>query len=134
MYLEDQTDGLVESITAMVDAIRSGEAMPAIRTHITTIAGTIENIVGVVERTAGEPSSFQATLSEKSRTSATTLQECREQLLKAGSDSTAYDGLSESKDFTQKLPPMAFQIARETKELVSRIMAIEVGHGDDDFS
>ncbi|EXJ87123.1 hypothetical protein A1O3_04081 [Capronia epimyces CBS 606.96] len=134
MYLEDQTDGLVESITAMVDAIRNDEAMPAIRNHITTIARTIENIVGAVERTANEPYSYQSTLSDKSHTSATMLQGCREQLLKAYSESAAYDNQPESKEFTQKLPPMAFQIARETKELVSRIMAIEVGRPDDDFS
>ncbi|EXJ83296.1 hypothetical protein A1O1_06915 [Capronia coronata CBS 617.96] len=134
MFLEDQTDGLVQSITAMVDAIRGEEGMPAIRNHIDTVAGTIENIVGSVERTANESSSYQATLREKSRASATMLQGCREKLLKTSSDCAADDNEPENKELTQKLPPIAFQIARETKELVSRIMAIEVGPGDDDFS
>ncbi|KIX08193.1 uncharacterized protein Z518_02849 [Rhinocladiella mackenziei CBS 650.93] len=136
MYLEDQTDGLVQSITSLVDAIRGDKPTPTIRNHLTTIASAIENIVNSVERTGNEPSSYQTALTEKSRPMMTILQECRGKILQASTDSAAYDGKPEGKELTQKLPPLAFQIARETKELVSRIMAIEVGvgRGDDDFS
>ncbi|KAG9790395.1 hypothetical protein KCU88_g1335, partial [Aureobasidium melanogenum] len=134
MYLEDQTDGLVESITSMVDAVRNEETLSIIRTHISAIATTIENILSSVDRTANEPSSYKATLTERSHVSATMLQGCRDQLLEASSEFASYGNAAEGKEITQRLPPLAFQIARETKELVSRIMAIEVGHGDDDFS
>ncbi|KAJ9495549.1 component of the polarisome [Exophiala xenobiotica] len=132
MYLEDQTDGLVHSITSLVGAIRNDEAMPTIQNHISTIAGTIENVVTSVERTSSEPSSYQAMLVEKSQPVVSILQDCREKLLQAST--VGYDGSQPSKEFTQKLPPLAFQVARETKELVSRIMAIEVGRGEEDFS
>jgi prephenate dehydrogenase len=132
MYLEDQTDGLVHSITSLVDVIRNAEAMPTIQNHISTIAGTIENVVTSVERTSSEPSSYQAMLVEKSQPVVSILQDCREKLLQAST--VGYDGSQPSKEFTQKLPPLAFQVARETKELVSRIMAIEVGRGEEDFS
>merc|ERR1711939_57846 len=134
MYLEDQTDGLVHSITSLVDAIRNNEAMPTIQNHITTIAGTIENVVTSVERTSSELSSYQALLVEKSQPIVSILQDCREKLLQASTASAGYDGSQPSKEFTQKLPPLAFQVARETKELVSRIMAIEAGRGEEDFS
>ncbi|KAJ9605654.1 component of the polarisome [Cladophialophora chaetospira] len=131
MYLEDQTDGLVQSITSLVDAIRKDDAMPTITIHMTTISVTILNIVNSVERTGNEPSSYQSMLREKSAPLVSNLQDCRDQLLQA-SNETATD-----KNYVQQLPPLAFRIARETKELVSRVMAIESGPGrnvDDDFS
>jgi len=41
--------------------------------------------------------------------------------------------------WNQKLPPMAFQVAKETKELVTRVDVLESegragGAGEDDFS
>lgn len=110
--------------------------MPTIRTHMTTIIGTIENVVTSVERTANEPSSYQSALTEKSRPVMAILQDCREKMMQASQESSAFDNKPEEKDFTQKLPPLAFKIARETKELVSRIMAIEAGRGgaEEDFS
>lgn len=134
MYLEDQTDGLVQSITSMVDAIRNDDATATIRGHITMIAGAIDNVGSSVERTANEPSSYQASLTDKSQSIVSILHDCRAQLVQASTDLTVYEGKPESKMVTQQLPPLAFQIARETKELVSRIMAIEVGRRDDDFS
>ena len=135
MYLEDRTDVLVQSITLMVDAIRSEEDMPVVRDHISAIAATIENVVLSVERTRNEPSSYQTILTERLGPIVTILQDCQEKLLQAGTSSTAYEGRPQSKEFMQKLPPLAFQVARETKELVSRVMAIEAGRGEvDDFS
>ncbi|KAJ9645526.1 component of the polarisome [Knufia peltigerae] len=134
MYLEDQTDGLVQSITSLVDAIRNDDATAPIQTHISTIAGTIGNVVTAVERTSNETSSYQTLLIEKSQPIVLILQDCREKLLQAGADSTAYNGTPQSKEVIQTLPPLAFQVARETKELVSRIMAIEAGRGEEDFS
>ncbi|KAK6387007.1 component of the polarisome [Exophiala oligosperma] len=134
MYLEDQTDGLVQSITSLVDAIRNDDATAPIQTHISTIAGTIGNVVTAVERTSNETSSYQTLLIEKSQPIVLILQDCREKLLQAGTDSTAYNGTPQSKEVIQTLPPLAFQVARETKELVSRIMAIEAGRGEEDFS
>lgn len=125
MYLEDQTDGLVQSITSLVDGCRKEEAAPVIHNHMMSISTTIENIVNSVERTGNEPSSYQAALREKSNPILMNLQECRDQMMQAGDDASA------SKEFSQQLPPLAFKIARETKELVSRVMAIEAGTQED---
>ncbi|EXJ66495.1 uncharacterized protein A1O5_10164 [Cladophialophora psammophila CBS 110553] len=131
MYLEDQTDGLVQSITSLVDAIRKDDAMLTIRSHMTTISATIENIVNSVDRTGNEPSSYQAILKEKSGSIVANLRECREQMLQASNEAP------DDKEFLQQLPPLSFKIARETKELVSRVMVIEARPargGEDDFS
>ena len=37
------------------------------------------------------------------------------------------------RDLTSRLPPIAFEIARETKELVQRIDQLELDEGNDDF-
>jgi hypothetical protein len=131
MYLEDQTDGLVQSITSLVDSVRNDDAMPTIQLHMATISATIENVVNSVDRTGNEPSSYQMTLREKSEPIVSILQNCREQMSQISNESPA------GKEIVQQLPPLAFRIARETKELVSRVMAIEAGPGrgaDDDFS
>ena len=131
MYLEDQTDGLVQFITSLVDAVRKNDAMPKIRSYMTNISAAIENIVSSVDRTGNEPSSYQKTLREQAGVIVSNLRDCREQMLQAGYDSP------EDHEIVQQLPPLAFKIARETKQLVSRVMAIEAGPGrggDDDFS
>jgi len=131
MYLEDQTDGLVQSITSLVDSVRRDDAMATIQLHMTTIIATIENVVNSVDRTGNEPSTYQATLREKSSSIVSILQDCQEQMLHVSNEAPA------DKEAIQQLPPLAFKIARETKELVSRVMAIEAGPArgpDDDFS
>ena len=131
MYLEDQTDGLVQSITSLVDSVRKEDAMPTVQLHMTTISTTIENVINSVDRTGNEPSSYQALLRERCGPIVLILQDCRVQMLQVSNQS------SSDVEAVQQLPPLAFKIARETKELVSRVMGIEVGSGkvpDDDFS
>lgn len=125
MYLEDQTDGLVQSITSLVDSIRGDAGANMVQDHVLIVASTVGNIINSVERTCHEPSSYQETLVSKTEPVLKLLQECRDDLLRANQ--------GDDRESTQKLPPLAFQIARETKELVSRIMSIEVGR-EEDFS
>ena len=131
MYLEDQTDRLVQSITSLVDAVRKEDAMPTIQLHMTTIVSTIENIVNSVDRTGNEPSSYQGTLRERTGPIVSILHDCREQILQVSNESFS------DREAAQQLPPLAFKIARETKELVSRVMSIQAGStkgAEDDFS
>lgn len=96
-----------------------------VQDHVLIVASTVGNIINSVERTCQEPSSYQETLVSKTEPVLKLLQECRDDLLRANQ--------GDDRESTQKLPPLAFQIARETKELVSRIMSIEVGR-EEDFS
>lgn len=71
---------------------------------------------------------------------------CRQRLVAAGEDGRAIaeegreddEGEREWRQWNQSLPPIAFEIARETKELVLRVDTIDGqgrnGGGDDDFS
>lgn len=63
------------------------------------------------------------------------LASCRQRLLDAedrGMD--IEDGGEEEREWNQSLPPIAFEIARETKELVQRIDILDGEQGGDDFS
>jgi hypothetical protein len=72
------------------------------------------------------------------------LSACRERLVKAGEQGRAIadegreddEGDAQWRAWNQSLPPIAFEIARETKELVLRVDVIDAGDGrvDDDFS
>src|SRR5690349_12348728 len=110
MYLEDQTDGLVQSITSLVDAIRNDFSIAETRDHITNIAGSLENVMASVERTSNEPSSYQGALKEKTAPIIQILQDCRTKLVQANTDSQAAEAKGELREFSQKLPPLAFQV------------------------
>jgi uncharacterized protein Yka (UPF0111/DUF47 family) len=134
MYLEDQTDSMVQSITALVDAIRKDNATPTAGQHMSTIITSIENMVNSVDRTANEPSSYQSILRQRTGPILSILQDCKQQMVQASMQSAA------NVESLQQLPPLAFKIARETKQLVSTIMTIETVPGggtgtvEDDFS
>lgn len=63
-----------------------------------------------------------------------TLSACRTKLLDANAESATINDPARLKDFNNRLPPMAFEIARETKELVHRVEQIyHEAAEDDDF-
>lgn len=61
-----------------------------------------------------------------------TLSDCRSRLLDANAESATINDTGKLKDFHNRLPPMAFEIARETKELVHRVEQIYNEAADDD--
>jgi len=134
LYLEDQTDALVRSIQSLVSSIRAEESLPSIRSHISEIASVVGGVVSATESSIQEPNFISETLKAKVETSVTTLAGCKAKLLSASADSESLDPTSAKgaiKMFTQKLPPLAFEIARETKELVQKVEMIEAGEEDD---
>lgn len=63
------------------------------------------------------------------------LENCRDNLVATGADGDDLTDPTEIRQVTGKLPPIAFQIARETKELVQRIDQLQYeGRDGDDFS
>lgn len=107
--------------------------MASIRSNIVNIVSTVDNVQAAAVKGAEEPTSYQSEWQDQVAAVHENLEECKTQLLQAKNESMSYDNYSSAKDFTQKLPPLAFQVARETRELVRRVQSIRVG-GDDDFS
>jgi hypothetical protein len=124
IYMENQSDFLVDTIQAMVASIRSDAPIVQINEQILQIAEIVGRIISETEGTASG-----GTLVGR-------LSSCRQRLLEAGESGQTLvaRGLTpddrEWRMWTQTLPPIAFEIARETKELVEEIARM-VG---DDFS
>ena len=64
-----------------------------------------------------------------------TLAGCKAKLQEADDDGSGIQNHAEWKEHINTLPPIAFEIARETKELVQRIDRVgEAGRNSEDFS
>ncbi|KAI0864952.1 hypothetical protein F4860DRAFT_500682 [Xylaria cubensis] len=127
IYLEDQTAIMVQTIQGLVGSIRSDAPIQQINQEITSIAEVVGKVVAETEA-SGTASDMLERLSA-----------CRQRLLEAGDHgkNLAARGLGESdrewRMWTQTLPPIAFEIVRETKELVQRIDRL-LSPGGEDFS
>ncbi|KIM97918.1 hypothetical protein OIDMADRAFT_203196 [Oidiodendron maius Zn] len=140
MYLEDQTALLVQNIQSLVSSIRSEAGYPTVAGQITAIA----NVVGQVVAATENSTAFTGNAALKSQGVLTKLSNCRERLIEAGETGRAIaeDGNRDEagekawRVWNQSLPPIAFEIARDTKELVTKIDSIHADQerGDDDFS
>jgi hypothetical protein len=133
IYIENQSDDLVTSIHVLIEAIRGEEPMSSIRSNIVKILSTVDNVQEAAMRGAEAPTSYQSEWRSQTIPIHDNLEECKGQLLQASNESMSYENHPSAKEFTQKLPPLAFQVARETRELVRRVQGIRSG-ADDDFS
>ncbi|TEY34763.1 hypothetical protein BOTCAL_0619g00030 [Botryotinia calthae] len=139
IYLEDQTALLVQNIQSLVSSIRSEGGISAISTQIDAIA----NVVGEVVASTEEAMVNNPEIRSQCQPVLTKLSGCREKIIAAGEEGReiAIEGREDDKGdaewraWNQSLPPIAFEIARETKELVLRVDVLDgEGGGDDDFS
>jgi len=127
IYLEDQTAVLVQTIQNLVQLIRNDADIDQVTEEISTISDVVGQVVSETEALGSSGVELVRRLSS-----------CRERLIEAGKRGT--DLAAEGKDtksrewrmWTQTLPPIAFEIARETKELVQRVDQLVMNDGDDD--
>jgi hypothetical protein len=134
MYLEDQTEGLVQSIQSLVVSIRAENDLGIIRGHISAISDVVGKVVSATEGAIAQPNSNPA-LRERVGSVVQLLESCRDNLIETGTAGRDLTNPSDKREVTSKLPPIAFQIARETKELVQRVdqLECESREEDDDF-
>lgn len=145
IYLEDQTAILVQSIQSLVSSIRSEAGITAISNQITSIASVVGKVVSSTE--AAMSTTGNGPLRTQAEPILRKLSGCRQRLEDANDRGRAIADEAREDDegdriwrqWNQSLPPIAFEIARETKELVLRVDIIdgEQGRGpghDDDFS
>ncbi|CAP69503.1 uncharacterized protein PODANS_1_11650 [Podospora anserina S mat+] len=131
IYLEDQTAVLVQTIQDLVQLIRNDADISQVTEEINTIVDVVGQVVSETESTGGNGVELVRRLSA-----------CRERLMEAGKrglDLAAAGNDSASREWrmwTQTLPPIAFEIARETKELVQRVdqLVMDDGGDADDFA
>ena len=114
-----------------MDSIRAEDNPAIIKDHLNDVASILGKVVTETQYTVSETSSNL--LRERAEPIVLTLAGCRDKLLDASVEGDSIRDASRWKDFSKKLPPLAFEIARETKELVQRLDQIGDEEIDDDF-
>ena len=120
IYLGNQTDVVVQHVQALVGSVRNEEQMPAIRNHANSILDVVDVILGATENGMEQPSAFQTAFTNQTIVAYEKLGQCKMQFETAVQNSVQHDGKPSAREFSQSLPPIAFQIAREAKDLVLR--------------
>lgn len=127
IFLDEQTEALVHSIQSLVSTIRSDGPPDMIRAHMKSISTVVARVVGETQATASERSNPE--LRVKTDAALANLARHREILYdveKSGDSIKSDDGW---KVWTGELPPLAFEVAREVKELVMRVEDVGFGEG-----
>jgi hypothetical protein len=131
----------VQNIQTLVASIRSEGGINAISNGIDAIANVVGDVVAATEDVMGSNTALRS----QSQPVLEKLSACRERILDAGDRGRMIanqgrddeEGDAEWRAWNQSLPPIAFEIARETKELVLRVDVLDgegAAGGDDDFS
>ncbi|KAJ5751787.1 Spa2 homology (SHD) of GIT [Penicillium odoratum] len=129
LYVEDQTDGMVQSIQALVASIRAEQELSSVEIHVSAIGDVVTNVVSATENLIHDRSGDIA-LREQSEPAIKSLDECRGRLMNTVAEGHNATTPEQVREVTNQLPPLAFEIARQTKELVQRLDSLT--HGDDD--
>lgn len=132
LYLEDQTEGLIHTIQSLVSSIRSEEPISSVGGHIATISAVVGNVVSSTDQ-AMDKAEISPTVRERLGPVVQNLADCSDRLSRTGAQGEGVDNPTHLREITSKLPPIAFEIARETKELVQRIGQLELDQADDEF-
>ncbi|KAG0651676.1 spa2 [Hyphodiscus hymeniophilus] len=144
VYLDDQTAILVQDIQSLVKSIRADSGITAISAQITAIADVVGKVVSSTETAMS--SSANGPLRSQGGPILKELSACRQRLVEAGERGRAIadegreddEGDREWRAWNQALPPIAFEIAKQTKKLVIEVDVLDGqpgrGGGDDDFS
>ncbi|KAI0096641.1 hypothetical protein GGR51DRAFT_553440 [Nemania sp. FL0031] len=128
IYLEDQTAVMVQTVQNLVGSIRGGAPIQEINQEITSIAEVVGKVIAETEASGNAGDMLER------------LSAYRQRLLEAGDHgkNLAARGLGESdrewRMWAQTLPPIAFEIVRETKDLVQRIDRMIMLPTEEDFS
>lgn len=120
MYVEDQTEGLVQSIQALIASIRAEEWITTVGTHVSAISSIVTSVASSTQHLINKPGANQ-NLQEHSCSTLQTLEAHRRHLLDVTEEGEGAASAEQLREVTNKLPPIAFAIARETKELVQRL-------------
>ncbi|KAF7159334.1 hypothetical protein CNMCM5623_004648 [Aspergillus felis] len=132
LYIEDQTDGLVQSIQALVASVRAEDVLTTINTHVSAISSIVSNVSSSTEHFINK-SNAGPVLRERSGPILQTLNLHRTRLLETTAEGEDAVNIAEHREVIKKLPPLAFEIARETKELVHRLDLTDDNDSEDDF-
>ncbi|KZF24415.1 hypothetical protein L228DRAFT_96047 [Xylona heveae TC161] len=134
LYLDKEVDPLVEAIRRLVDSIQSDDRPSTIRNHLENITSMIGKIVSATDEAMDSPGN--ESLRENAGPIIKILSSRRSDLMTALAQAENVEQEQEpavTKEFRYKLRPLAFEVAKQIKELVSQVEAVDEANEDDNF-
>ena len=119
----------MQSIQSLVGSIRADDNPLTVKDHIDGIASILSKVVSETQQTLSNTNN--RTLRSQAKPTVETLAESRSRLLDASVEVDRINDAIAWKENTKMLPPLAFKVARETKELVQKLDQVEGGEEDD---
>lgn len=117
---------MIRSIQSLVSTIRDQQSPPlAIRDHLTEIAATVGVVVSESTRTIDAAANRFLRLDLEPIVRS--LEGHRAKVLAAEDDGDQVESEAEWKEFINRLPPMAFAIAKEMKSLLGKVESMVGG-------
>lgn len=136
MYIEDQTTTLVSTIQTLVSTVRTPlPSPPTISTSLSQMAAISHTIINAIDRSMTSNPELRQQADEIVNRLAKAREQVLDRLDEAGQ--MPEDGpMGEDEErgwvgWCKGLPPLAFEVARETKELVGVVEGLA---GEDDFA
>lgn len=114
---------MLQSIQSLVGSVRADDNPAAIKEYLNDISTIVGKVVGETQHASNRTDN--SVLRERADPLIRSLAACRAQLVDANMEGKAIRDPIAWKDFTKKLPPLAFDVARPMKELVQRLDQIE---------
>lgn len=118
-FLEDQTEGLVQSIQSLQASVRDDSYPAVVRGHLNSVASIVGKMVSGTQKTT--LATNNGLLREQADPLVEKLAVCGRRVKAASAESQQIDDLQTWTKFKETLAPLGFDIARETKELVQRL-------------
>ncbi|KAG0635296.1 hypothetical protein HOY80DRAFT_1094038 [Tuber brumale] len=115
ILLETQMVGIVESIRLLLASIRDGDDMQTLRKHVGNITPVVWEVLQSTENSMQESSN--GTLMEREGWIVANLSKCLQSMRAMSNEGEPIDGPAD-KEFRGRLASLAFDLVRETKELI----------------
>ncbi|KAI5789489.1 hypothetical protein FPQ18DRAFT_261537 [Pyronema domesticum] len=122
LFLESRTTSIVEAIHLLLESIKSDSTLPLISQHISSISVIISTILSSTEAAMVNP-----LLKERGEWIIANLSGCRDKMkmMEEREQKVEWNRRIPDKEFKSKLAGLAFDMARETKELVRCVEEVE---------
>ncbi|OJJ46978.1 hypothetical protein ASPZODRAFT_65687 [Penicilliopsis zonata CBS 506.65] len=131
LYLEDQTDVLLQTIQALVASIRSESDPITIRNDVSAISAIVTNVITSTEHTMTRPGA-DLILQERTESFLQALDHHRGRLVETSAEAQEVPDSDEFREIVSKLPPIAFELARGTKDVVQLLEPIDYDDEEDE--
>lgn len=122
IFLETQAEGIVESIQSLLSRIRADGDMQALRNHVTNITDVVARVVDNTHTAMAQDGNDK--LRERGDWIVANLSGCSDKMTAMSEEGEPVDGPAD-KEFRGRLAALAFDLARETKDLVRTVEEID---------